>query len=143
MAVERDERGVEAAGVGELAHEPQHLLVALVHAVVRADRDDAAVAQRREAVDLAHDPGGGHPAILAGHEPAHVGRRQHDARLEPRAAPLVDREERPGLVDDRVRTRARRPSNATLGNTEPCATARADSASDGRPLEAAHRLDRA
>ena len=41
MAVEREHGGRQAARVREVVHEPQHRLVAEVHAVERADRDRA------------------------------------------------------------------------------------------------------
>ena len=42
MTVEREHRGAQLPRVREVVHEPQHRLVAEVHAVERADRDRAA-----------------------------------------------------------------------------------------------------
>ena len=53
MAVEGEHGRRQTAGVGELAHEPQHRLVPEVHAVERADRDDAAARP-----DVARDSAG-------------------------------------------------------------------------------------
>ncbi len=56
VAVERDADRVEAASVGQLPDELQHLAVAAVHAVVGADGDDAALRDHRGVVADAYDP---------------------------------------------------------------------------------------
>ena len=100
VAVERDAHRVEAARVGQLPDELQHLAVAAVHPVVRADGDDAAVRDR---------PGCRHrrvrPVSASGHSPPASSRcvdGEHHARLETRVTPLVDGEQRA-----RARRRAR------------------------------------
>ena len=47
MTVEGDHRGLEVARPREVVHEPEHLAVAEVDAVERADRDDAPARRRR------------------------------------------------------------------------------------------------
>ena len=131
MPVERDERGVEAAGVGELAHELQHLRVAEVHAVVRADRHDAAVAQRREARRPGARPGWSVTATIrrrvTSRSPS-AGSAGRPHGLSAGAPPLVDREQRPALVDDRVRPgpvdRERRRSGTPSRGRPPAPTPR-------------------
>ena len=64
VTVERHAHRVEAACVGQLAHELQDLAVPEVHAVVGADGDDAALGDDRGVVADAYDPGVHHRVSL-------------------------------------------------------------------------------
>ena len=58
VTIERDAHGREAARIGELPYEPEHRVMAEVHAVVHTDGDDRArsrIERRREAVEVVDD----------------------------------------------------------------------------------------
>ena len=137
MAIEGEAHGLEVTRVGELAHEPEHRLVAEVHAVVRADRD-------RRARSL---------GVTSSSATTSIGRcspmrRRLQARPRPpgrnaRPAALVDREQ---LAVGPITANGPAPSPAASATVTGNVIAVADGARlvgvDDERLELAHRVAR-